>query len=750
MKMKRKKAAIGIVIAIIIGAVVVGLLIYNSHKSSIDVQLIDKSTSEYLVMGIPENFTFHVNKETQNNEQVQVYGINGKIVNTQISEKGDEIEVKSPAGGYEPGGVYTLDITNVGTFNDEGLKSAKKLMFVIKKKNESNVIYTENVKELQESKVTVSDNGITIAGSYKNGDIILVDANNDGIEEMYKLSSAKHKQGQTSAEYSNPEANEVYKEIDVFFYDSIDMDNVVVDQEKLYGNLKETGILDIVFDDVYAAYEDEMPEIKFDVKGKGDDSSYAMKITVKWPEKPVKLIIACEVGCKTFYKNKENTVVLNNSFSVGGNVKISVEGKNGEVKEEEIKKAIDKFVSLEGAKTDNMDYRVPIVPIKIPIYGPIYLDFELGMKGSLDMSGKMDFAIRNKVVLTEGIVYEYTKTKVIKKYCEVEPILDASLSLEGKAYAFAGFYANGGVVVPFLITVEANGQVGPYFESKGCLILQDVPKKPKVEGYYDFSTGIMYDASINIKLLKRHKIKIPLIDDKLCMWEGTNGEKLKDVDINESYTLLNDGIQIGELHATYHDILENEDNVETLEEYELYVDGEAVDVKAGSLAIDKGPGEYTFEVKWKKEGKPYNYKRKVKVEEDKYDPQRIAFLTDYIWKAGFSVTNGGMYYIRFNKDGTVNAVHANTGECSYGVFEYSNGVLILSVNSDIIEVKNEKFRGDEESFISVKKHESQDTEINYSLERIEDKEEYFMSMVEVDMNMATNFNMVANVMAEDY
>ena len=661
----------------------------------------------------------------------------------------NEIEIKPPSGGYEPGEVYTLDISKVGSFSDKDLEKAKMIMFVIKKKNESNVTYTNKVKDLSNAQATVTDNKISLKGTYQNGDIVLVDTDEDGIQEIYKLGEVSHQQDKTIATYSDPEAAEVYKDIDIFFYDNIDMDNIVIEEEKLYGNLKEAGILDIVFDDVYADEKDDLPEIKFDVKKKSNDEKYSMQIEVKYPGKPVKLIIKCEVACKTFYKNKNKTVVLNNSLTIGGNVQISVEGELGEVKEEEIRKSIEKFVSLKGAETDAMDYEIPIVPIKMPICGPIYLKFDLGMKGSLEISGKIKFDVRDELILTEGIVYDYNKTKIIKKYCEVEPILDASVSLEGTAEAFAGFYADGGVVVPLLITAAVKGQVGPYFEAKGCLILQEIPENPKLEGYYNFETGIKYDANIKIKLLKKAKIKIPLVDDKISVWAKSNGERLKDVDFSDSYTLTDGSVQIGDLHATYHDVIENKDNVELLKDYELYVDGSQVNIEDGNLAFNKEPGEYTFKVEWEKDAIPYEYEKKIKIEENMYDPEKIKFLTDYIWNASFSVTIGGLHYIRFNGDGSLDMVHASTGDYSSGTYTYSDGVLVLSIDNNMIECFNERFRGNELEFESINTHIAQfPNETNYRLSRIDDNEEYFASLSDSDMDMSVNFNLLANIGTE--
>ena len=360
----------------------------------------------------------------------------------------------------------------------------------------------------------------------------------------------------------------------------------------------------------------------------------------------------------------------------------------------------------------------------------------------------MEFGVKNELVFTEGLLLNYKKAKVLKTYCEVEPVIEASVLLEGRTEAFAGFYADGGVVVPLLVTAEAKGSVGPYFDAKGCLIIEKIPKNSEFEGYYDVETGIKYDADINITLLKTAKIKVPLVDKKIRIWAKSNSNKLKDVDISDTYYLRDGKVRLGELHATYHDVIEDEDNTETIERYQLFVDGSQANIEDGSLAFNKDPGEYTFKVEWEKDAISYEYEKKIKIEENMYDPEKIKFLTDYIWNASFSVTMGGMNYIKFNGDGSLDMVNANTGEYSSGTYVYLDGILVLSVDNNMIECVNERFRGNELEFESINTHISQDTPINYSLSRIDDNTEYFESIYDSNRDMALNFNLLANLATE--
>ena len=616
--MGRQKLIRAIIIGCISLAVIAGTVfgIIKSNKP-LDIQLIDKRTSEYLVMNVPSNYHFKIVREGSGD--VTVYDLDGNPVDTGIIDNNREIEVKPPSNGYESGEVYTIDISEVGTFSDEDLAPAKRVMFVIKRKNATNIEYTDRVKDLQDKNAEIKSNSIVLDGSnYQAGDIVLVDTDDDGIQEIYKLDRVKQTQDKTISTYTEPRAEEVYKEIDIFFYDYIDMDNLAVDEDELYGNLKKSGILDLVFEDVYAADKEKKPEIEFDAKKEGD-KKYSLKITIKYPDSPVKLVLKTKVACKTFYKNeksdKTGNVFLNNRFTIGNDVKISVEGELGEVKESEIKKSLESFISLKDAEVDAMEYEIPIIPIKYSIAGPIYAKFDLGMKGSLEIGGMMEFGVKNELVFTEGLLFNYKKAKILKKYCEVEPVIEASVLLEGRTEAFAGFYADGGVVVPLLITAEAKGSVGPYFDAKGCLIMQKIPKNLEYEGYYDVETGIKYDADINITLFKAANIKVPLADEKRRIWTKSNSCKLIDVDINDTYYLRDGKIQIGELHATYHDVIEDEDSTETIEDYQLSIDGLQVNVEDGNVEFNKKPSKYSIRLKWDKENTPFEYEKDVRLEE---------------------------------------------------------------------------------------------------------------------------------------
>ena len=88
--MKSKNRIKVIVLVLVIIAVVTGSVIGISKtlNKPLEIQLIDKKTSEYLVMNAPTNYSFHIVRDGDGD--VKVCELDGKIVNTKITDNGTE------------------------------------------------------------------------------------------------------------------------------------------------------------------------------------------------------------------------------------------------------------------------------------------------------------------------------------------------------------------------------------------------------------------------------------------------------------------------------------------------------------------------------------------------------------------------------------------------------------------------------------------------------------------------------------
>ena len=88
--MESKKRIKIIFLVLVIIAVITGSVIGISKTSNkpLEIQLIDKETSEYLVMNVPANYSFHIVRDGDGD--VKVCELDGKIVNTKITDNGTE------------------------------------------------------------------------------------------------------------------------------------------------------------------------------------------------------------------------------------------------------------------------------------------------------------------------------------------------------------------------------------------------------------------------------------------------------------------------------------------------------------------------------------------------------------------------------------------------------------------------------------------------------------------------------------
>ena len=273
----RRKVAVIVSIAIII--VVVGACVAAAAVAAgnrIDVRIIDEDAGEYMLVNVPENYSFSIEKKKLMDDvkakDFVVYDIEGNPVKTSNAAKEDIIRVDAPDKGYEKGGVYTLDLQDKGTFQAEDYDKAKKITFIVAQKDMRELTYQDGVLQPGDKNVTVSKDTISIKGTYKSGNIIVADTNNDDVDEIYQLKDTTVKKGVTTAAYEDPSAENVYKDINVFYSDSVDFRDAQIDEDALLGALHEMGVLDAFTDEVYAA-DDSNIDVTVKKKAKMNSSS---------------------------------------------------------------------------------------------------------------------------------------------------------------------------------------------------------------------------------------------------------------------------------------------------------------------------------------------------------------------------------------------------------------------------------------------------------------------------------------------
>ena len=193
--MNKKELVLLILLSVILISllgVAVGLVIISPQESitRTSIELIDKENSEYIIYNVPSDYELKIalnSGTTFEKGDFTVKDIEGNEIKTIISANGNDIIISAPKGGYISGEMYSIDLKDKGSFKEENLFNAQKLIFCVERNEASTIIYQDEVKEVSGKKVELLEDEIIIKGRYKDGDIIITDTNDDSIDEVYKL-----------------------------------------------------------------------------------------------------------------------------------------------------------------------------------------------------------------------------------------------------------------------------------------------------------------------------------------------------------------------------------------------------------------------------------------------------------------------------------------------------------------------------------------------------------------------------------
>lgn len=618
-KSKRKIAvllSIAVVVAVA-GACIAAAVVSAGNK--IDVRVIDQDAGEYMLVNVPENYTFHIKKnksaENMSTNDFKVYDIEGNPVKTSNAAKEDIIRVDAPDKGYEKGGVYTLDLQDKGTFQAEDYDKAKKITFIVAQKDMRELTYQDGVLQPGDKNVTVSKDTISIKGTYKSGNIIVADTNNDDIDEIYQLKDATVKNGETKAAYEDPSAENVYKDINVFYSDSVDFRDAQIDEDALLGALHEMGVLDAFTDEVYAA-DDSNIDVTVKKKGKNE---FQFNVVLKDPkDKNKELEISFGVKCQSLAKYDKKTAIIDNSLTVTSGMEFTVKGKDKEHIEKSIKAALKDYGNASDVESSQGQYEVPFVPIKIPLVGLVCLNIELGLTSDVTFSAEFNAGMETSLKFSQGVIYDVKKQEEIKKYADITGDVDAHLLVHGTLDAFAGIYGDTSLDIPLLIELGINAKAGPYLDSEGLFSITGIPDDIKSKGYYKLEIGVSCNANWTIRILTFDEKSNPIVDRKRPLLTRSKYLDLKDTSLQDQYYLIDKGIKIGDLTATYHNVIENKDQMGKIEEYTLYIDDNSIEVKDGKVQDDLSEGTHKIKLEWDYDGDHFKFEKDIKI--IKYSP----------------------------------------------------------------------------------------------------------------------------------
>lgn len=642
---KRDRIITAVAIAVcvvILGIVSVFAFSGNSEGQAAaepQIELIDEETGEYMLMNVPCNYSFQINAAegaqssddstgseddgSPDGDSFAVYDLNGQKAETSLESDGNHLTIAAPEGGYEAGELYTIDLRGSGSFENKGLEKAKKLLFCTRRKGKDTVEFTDRVKEVKSDEVKIDGENIVVDGKFESGDIIQCDIDGDETSEFFKLRNAHARGSETVARVAEPTGEEIYENIDIFYYGNVNVSDVELDEEAMEAALEDAGIFDIFFDKAYAAGK---KELNYELK---DGEGYTKECIIKDPENPDRqLKITFGIKDKLLIKIDDDKVAVDNRLTLSDGLEFSVKGEDSKKMEAEIRSAWSDYESS-GSKGDKNREKIAICTVSPPLAKPIRkvvkAEIQVGITAEYEYSAKFNAGVDAEVVLKQGIIYSRDKKEIIKKYGEIDGGLDAHLFAEGKFNAFAGAYIGVECGVCGIIDADLVATGGPYLDAEGCFTVKGIPANPTAEGVYRLELGILLKADFTIDTLFTDKKSYSIARKKRPLWQKSQFRKLQGVDIKDEYVKYSGSIYIGSLTATYDNILSGKTEQSSIGDYDIFLDDKEVSLNGGLIKlegdlIDGIPeGAHTLKIQWKEDGESFEYEKDIEVTARKYD-----------------------------------------------------------------------------------------------------------------------------------
>ena len=203
--------------------------------------------NQYYIFGAKNDITFKVEKKDNFSYKIFDQDKNEVIVNT--NEQDNILTIKYPNDFYDYGKLYYLEIEN-GTFLDNKYKDYNKIIFSIARPAKQSYTLNDNIINVNVNNITVGDKLIKTNNEYKDDDIILVYDN----EEILKAYKIVKKKDNNQYEYVIPNMKEIFKDIDYYGKERINLDTFENDSNFnlfLISTIKEK-ILNSLASTVYA------------------------------------------------------------------------------------------------------------------------------------------------------------------------------------------------------------------------------------------------------------------------------------------------------------------------------------------------------------------------------------------------------------------------------------------------------------------------------------------------------------------
>lgn len=494
---KKQKIIISITIfVVIIIGIIVGVIVSNSketgsgvmHRLTNDFEPIISKNEDgsYRIFGADRNQKFEV--EAEENFEYKITDEEGKEVSTTTVKNENKVTINAPKDLYDEGKDYKLVIKN-GTFVDNELKEVKEVTFSIKRNASNSYRLKDDIKEVNENDIKVSDNLLTSSTEYKKDDIIVV-KDNDNIKAYYKVEEPK--EGNTY-QVSVPDLNEVYDEFDFYGVETVDLSNFETDE-----NLKEyiayevkKSVLDYLVEEVDAKIKIEIKDPFFNVKtGK-------LELTIK---------ISSEAGDRVFgnkfLDNHDMSMELKasirldayndiklgikTSFDTGIKIcvelspKVTLEHRDEEIRKfrKDIKETLKQDTSkwntswlnnkYKDLKEDHLEYKPELGKLAVPTGAPgVYASLTTGLLFKFDLKASLEANIATYIEVGFGVRMNSGKKDGI--YAIYKSSGNMTGSFAGEVKTELGLKTSAGVEVANVIMLKGTLSSGLYTDAKWTL-----------------------------------------------------------------------------------------------------------------------------------------------------------------------------------------------------------------------------------------------------------------------------------------
>lgn len=642
--MKRLKGILSVlfILALFVGSWIGSFLLFQKGTYDFDtayLTVLDDDANSYYLQKAPDNLKFRVvtdSPETPLNYTAADSQGNAVLLKTE-KIAGNEYNILAPAEGYTAGERYTLTLGDGVSFTDENLSHARELMFSIERDPIAQYTFTDQVVEISEPIVALSEDRISVEGLDVQPGEILFGTNENNEYVVYKITQLM---GDGTAAVAVPAIDEIYQDLQVYGEYVFDVNEIAANPDlkvEIIENVKQSDFFSALMLTAYA--EDAHEDAEFNVSITPDSATNSLGINIKITLKPgenglfgisalrdhtVSLKLNVTLNLKTHaniqgVKDWDISGTLASDFS--WEVEISrIAAKTGgsaalqelfQEKEEyssydeyylrkqyqehvkPITEALNQIAAdVSGGEIKLFDWKLPV-----PSVPGLYFTAQVKLIGKFEMTASVLVGQESSTVYTVGVCFANGDFRTYSNTYKNDG--DFSMSLRGKASAKGGI---GLVVKATLITdsvanIQLIPQAGLYAD-----VYVVVPCSGGVETltndfwYGYFETGAYFgadvEASLNI-LVKKFKFDYQLIekkypiktlgDDKIVTGFSMNATNLRAV---------NNVVELPKFLLEYVDVKTGLDGSEQIPLAEIKFvssEGEQLEVEDGALILPETP-----------------------------------------------------------------------------------------------------------------------------------------------------------------